>query len=114
MKGRWTKDFCPFARDQGLLSVIGNIERGQTIFGFSVTLTGASKVLVFKTVTKSKVTEMASIDYHVFPCGSTETTSGPAAPTVVAYVTNKTKLAFTLHGQMGFSYDVIVQGKVKS
>jgi len=113
MEGRWIKDYCPFARDNGLLSIIGNVESEQTIFGFSVALTGASAALVFSTVTNSKVTEMDGVDYHVFVCGSTETTSAPGAPAVVGYVTNKTKLGLTLHGENGFSYDIVVQGKLK-
>ena len=114
MEGRWIKDYCPFAKDQGMLGAMGNVEQGQTIFGFSVTLVAAADVLVFRTVTNGRVTEMDAIDFHAFVNGATESTSSPGVPAVVAYITNKTKLGLTLHGEKGFSYDVVVQGKVKS
>ena len=114
MEGCWVKDYCPFAKDQGMLGVMGNVEQGQTIFGFSVTLVGAADALVFHTVTNGRVTEMSAIDYHVFVNGATESTSSPGVPAVVAWVNLKTKLGLTLHGDTGFSYDVVVQGKVKS
>jgi len=119
MGPKFLQEYCPYSKDQGFLSVIGDVEQGHTMFGFSVILTGATLAVVFKTHTRNEgaggpqVNEMDGIDYHVFPFCSTETSSA-ALPTVLAYVTNKSRLGFTLHGEAGFTYDVIVKGKVKS
>jgi hypothetical protein len=31
MKGKWIKDYCPYCKDQGFDSVIGNVAPGEVV-----------------------------------------------------------------------------------
>jgi hypothetical protein len=119
MRDKFLQDYCPYSKDQGFLDVVGDVEQGDTMFGFSVTTTKAVTTVIFDTDTRNEgaggpqVHEMNGIDYHVFPFCSTESTSA-FLPLVLCYVTDKTRLGFTLHGEANFTYDIIVKGRVKS
>jgi hypothetical protein len=115
MKGKFTKDYCPFAKDQGFLSVIGNVALGESVFGFTVTSTGAGQAIVFATVTApysgqsgNKVHEMKNIRYKI---QITKVSSGSLIGTV-GFWHDPLKTGFTMEGETGEDYDVIVVGKV--
>jgi hypothetical protein len=110
MKKRWIRDYCPFAADQGFLSVIGDVAPGELVFGFSWTGGGLADVITFETVTPSyaKVKQMKNDKYRV---QVTKTSAGSVVTTPV-YVYGKTKIKFNVDTEAGEVYDIIVIGKV--
>lgn len=107
-KKRWIKDYCPFAKDQGFMGVIGDVAPGETVFGFTITLSAATQTLVFNTVTSGKVKLMKDTNYRV---QVTKVASGSIV-TAGPYVDWKYKDQFNLNGEAGATYDVIVIGHV--
>jgi hypothetical protein len=109
-QGRWVKDFCPYAKDQGFYSVIGDVAPGEKVFGFTHTLTGSgTNALVLKTETNGLVTEMADKNYRVLV---TKSVTGSIVPGAEALVALKTKSGFSLFGTQNSDYDIIVIGRV--
>jgi len=108
-KGRWVKDICPFAKDQGFDSVIGDVAPGETVFGFTHLMLSSSDTLTLKAVTNGLVTEMADRNYRVLV---TKTAAGSIVAGSEAIITTKTKLTFVLKGENALSYDVIVIGRI--
>jgi len=108
MKRRWIKDFCPFAKDQGFLSVIGDVAPGEILFGFSIVSTGAGQVVVFSTATSGKVHQMKDNRYRV----QISKCSAGSIVTTEAFHYNQTKIGFTMDAESGQEYDVVVIGKV--
>lgn len=107
MKGKWAKDYCPYCRDQNMYSVVGDVDPGETIFGFPYSLSGASATITFRTETRRRVSAMANTDYRV---EITKVSSG--SEVTVPYPSAKGKLSFTLNGENGKDYDIIVKGKI--
>jgi len=107
MKGRWVKDICPYAKDQGFNSVIGDVRPGEKIFGFTVTSTSTDMTLTLKTVTGGKVTQMHDLNYRVIPV---KVDTGSVA--AVAYIKTKAKTSFHLCAENNKIYDIVVIGRV--
>ena len=108
MKGKWIKDYCPYAKDQGFDSVIGNVAPGETVFGFRHVLVAGTDTLNLNTVTEGKVTMMKNTNYRILV---TKVDAGSTL-TAVAYTSWKYKDAFNLTGDAGGTYDIIVVGKI--
>ena len=106
-KRRWIKDYCPFAKDQGFMGVIGDVAPGETVFGFTVSIAASPTAMVFSTQTKNKVKLMKDTYYRVLV---TKVSTGSVLATN-PYVGLKTKSQFSLYGEAG-TYDVIVVGHV--
>lgn len=109
MAGKWAKDSCPFCKDQGFYSVIGDVKPGEIIFGFPYVMGRSPDTLDFETETGGKVREMADINYRVF---AVRVDLGSVSEATIYSVSNKTKLSFDLAGDDGGSYDVVVVGRV--
>jgi hypothetical protein len=109
MKGRWVKDSCPYARDQGFQSVVGNVAPGETVFGFTYLMTSASDTITLKTVTKGLVTQMADKQYRVIPM---KVDTGSIADADIPRVSSKKEATFVLSAENAKYYDVIVVGRV--
>jgi hypothetical protein len=108
MKRRWIKDYCPFAKDQGFMGVIGDVAPGETVFGFTVALMASPTALVLRTQTDGKVHQMKDIYYRVEVTKSAAGSLAGADP----YVGLKTETQLSLYGEVGATYDVIVIGHV--
>jgi hypothetical protein len=115
MKKRFFKDYCPFAKDQGFLSVTGNVALGESVFGFTIAGTGAGQLVVFSAATapysgqsQSTVHEMKNTRYKV---QITKTSSGSVVSTAAFHHT-QLKTGFTMESENGEDYDVVVIGKV--
>lgn len=115
MKDKWVKDVCPFAKDQGFTSVVGDVEKGISVFGFSFRSTGTDAI-VFKTVTGGRVTQMESFTETTgahntwYQVSVTKISSGSAASTVNISTIGHT--GFTITAESGEDYDVIVRGRI--
>jgi predicted amino acid dehydrogenase len=107
MKGKWIKDFCPYAKNQGFYSVVGNVDKGQKVLGFEHTQVGAADAIVFSTATRNVVTQMQDTGYEVI---LSDTSSGSVV--TICYVTDKSKTGFILNGEAAAVYDVVVIGNV--
>ena len=107
MKRKWIKDYCPFARNQGFYSVVGNVDKGQKVFGFEHSQVAGDDTIVFSTATKNVVTQMQDTSYEVIITD----TSAVSVVTFV-WVTDKTKTSFHIHGEVNAIYDVVVLGNV--
>ncbi len=107
MKRKWIKDYCPFAKSQGFYSIVGNVNKGQKVFGFSHTQAAGSDAITFSSSTRNVIKQMQDVGYEVVVT-DTSTTS----VVTVAYVTTKTKTGFTLVGEAAATYDVVVIGNV--
>ncbi len=107
MKRKWIKDYCPFAKNQGFYSVVGNVNKGQKVFGFFHTQVGAADTITLSTVTRNVVTQMQDTGYEVL---LSDTSSGSVV--TLCYVDTKTKTSFILHGEAAAIYDVVVVGNV--
>lgn len=108
MKGKWISDVCPFAKDQGFLSVVSNVESGETVFGFTHRQSGETDIINFKTKTAGKVTQMKDTDYKVI-IGAIAGTS----QTKNYFSLSQSRTGFTLTAVPGESYDILVIGKVE-
>jgi hypothetical protein len=108
-KGRWVKDSCPFAKDQGFNSVIGDVAPGEQIFGFTHTMSSTPDTLTLKTETNGLVSEMADRNYRVI---ATKVSTGSIAALGEPVISAKTKLSFDLDGENSTDYDLIVIGRV--
>jgi len=107
MKRKWVKDFCPYAKNQGFYSVIGNVDKGQKIFGFEHTQAAGSDTITFASATRNVVTQMQDTSYEVI----LSDTSTASVVTMCAVIT-KTKTSFILVGEANAVYDVVVIGNV--
>jgi hypothetical protein len=107
-KRRWIKDYCPFAKDQGFMGVVGDVAPGETVFGFTVTLGASPTAMVFSTQTGGKIKMMKDTYYRV---QITKVTAGSIAG-ANPYIAAKTKSQFSLYGEAGAIYDIIVIGHV--
>lgn len=107
-KKRWIKDYCPFARDQGFMGVVGDVAPGETVFGFTITLGATPTAMVFSTQTRNKIKLMKDTNYRI---QVTKVTAGSIAG-ANPYVGLKTKSQFSLYGEVGAIYDVIIVGHV--
>lgn len=107
MKRKWIKDYCPYAKNQGFYSVVGNVDKGQKVFGFEHTQVAGADVIVLATATRNVVTQMQDTGYEVI---LSDTSSGSVV--TVCYVEDKTKTSFELNGEAGAVYDVVVIGNV--
>jgi len=108
MKKRWISQYCPYAKDQGFLSVIGDVAPGEIVFGFTITGTGSGQSVVFSAATTGRVHQMKDTKYRV---QITKCTSGSIVATA-AYHYSQTKVGFVMDVESGEDYDVVVIGKV--
>ena len=109
--GKWFKDSCPYCKDQGFDSVIGDVEAGETIFGFTHTMVATADKLTFATETVNRITQMADTDYKVIATRITAT-SGGGSEVSVPYIYDQHVGYFYLAGEAGWQYDVIVRGRI--
>jgi hypothetical protein len=107
MKRKWVKDYCPYSKAQGFYAIVGNVDRGQKVFGFSHTLGAANEDLVLATKTRGAVHQMDDTGYEV---EVVKTSAGSVA--TVVYITSKTVTQFNLRGENGQTYDIVVVGNV--
>jgi len=110
MRKRWVKDYCPFSRDQGFLSVIGDVAPGEQVFGFSYTMGSGTATVTFKTETHGRVTQMKDLNYRVQL--TKVTAASGASEGSEAYVRTQTETTFVLVGDNSQVYDVIVIGRI--
>jgi hypothetical protein len=107
MKRRWVKDYCPYAKDQGFMAVVGNVLPGETAFGFSHHQLAGTDTLNFKTETKEKVTQMKDELYRI---QVTKSSAGSVA--TIPFVPTKTKISFDLTAEAGEDYDIVIIGRI--
>lgn len=110
MKKRWVKDYCPYAKDQGFLSVIGDVAPGEQVFGFTYLTVGGDDVITFATETHKRVTQMKDTNYRVQL--TKVTAASGASEGSEAYVRTQTAVSFVLIGDTAQLYDVIVIGRI--
>lgn len=109
MKGKWVKDYCPYAKDQGFDSVIGDVALGESIFGFQYLHPDVPGLVNFALATNGKVHQMADARYRVLVTRSQSSSYGP--PVVnKAYVYGQYADHFHLAGDAGEWYDIVVIG----
>jgi hypothetical protein len=106
VKKLWAKDFCPFCRDQGFYSIIGDVALGEQIFGFKLTSTGSAQTVTLSTATAGKVHQMKDEKYRLFI-----TKLDSQVETIPCSYT-RTKVNFIMDGDTGTEYDVLIVGKV--
>jgi hypothetical protein len=110
--GKWFKDSCPYCKDQGFNSVIGDVEAGETIFGFAHTQVATADKITFSTATSGRVTQMVNTDYHV-EATRVNVGSAGASEASVSFVYDQHLDYFYLAGEVGDGeYEVIVRGRV--
>ena len=107
MKRKWIKDYCPFAKNQGFYSVVGNVNKGQRIFGFAHTQVAGADTITLSTATRNVVTQMQDTGYEVI---LSDTSAGSVV--TLCYVSTKTKTSFVLNGEAAAVYDIVVIGNV--
>ena len=107
MARRNISESCPWARDQGMLGVVENVAPGESVFGFRHTLASASETLSLRTKTNGKVSQMKDDRYRV-----QVVKEGSEYVTAEAYVDSKTLTGFTLYGDSGGTYSIVVIGRV--
>ena len=108
MKRRWIKDYCPYAKDQGFMAVVGDVVMGESVFGFSHTQLGVTDTIVLNTATNGKVKQMKNNAYRV---QVTKVSAGSITGTA-PFVVTKTKVNLSLKGEIGEDYDIVVIGKI--
>jgi hypothetical protein len=119
---KWFKDSCPYCKDQGFMSVIGDVEAGESVIGFTHKMSGTQgatgaaalpvDTVAFKDQSLSsggKVTNMADTDYKVFAIRSV---TGAAPPSYQSNVSAQKKESFGFQGDAGTYYDIIVRGRI--
>src|SRR4030043_2369827 len=108
-KGKWVKDSCPFAKDAGFDSVIGDVKPGETVFGFTFTRSGGgtTEKVTIKTATGGKVTEMFDTDYKV---GITKVSADSVGAAATPCVYDQHKEYFYIVAEDGEEYDIVVNG----
>jgi len=126
MKDKWAKDVCPFCKDQGFDSIIGDPKPGETVISFSHTISGASEALVIETETaKALLTpfgeagrpngrvihQMRDTLYRVFISRADEGDEAHAESNAT-YIGAKTLTGFTIYGESGYTYDICIVGRV--
>ena len=107
MKRKWIKDYCPFAKNQGFYSIVGNVGKGQKVFGFSHSQVAGTDAIVLATVTRKAITQMQDTGYEVII-----TDTSTASVVTLVYTTGKTKVGFNIVGEAAATYDVVVIGNV--
>ena len=107
MKGKWIRDYCPYCKDQGFDSIIGDVAPGEMVFGFYHNQTGALDIINLNTATGGKITMMRDTNYRVLV---TKISAGSevSAP----YSLRKGKDQFYLGAEAGEEYDIVVVGHV--
>lgn len=107
MKRRWVKDYCPYAKDQGFMAVVGDVAPGETAFGFSHRQVAGTDTLDFNTKTAGKIKQMQNAGFKV-----QVTKSSAGSVVTVPFVLSKTAIGFNLTAEAGEDYDIVVIGKV--
>jgi hypothetical protein len=108
---KWFKDSCPYCKDQGFPSVIGDVEAGESVFGFTHTQVATTDIITLYTETSGKVNNMADTNYEVLV---TRTAAGSESSSndSVLYVSAQKRESFSLTGVANEVYDVIVRGRI--
>jgi hypothetical protein len=115
---RWIKDYCPFAKDQGFMSIVGDVAPGETVFGFTIPaalMTANTGIaLTFAQLTSgygmgsiSKVTQMKDAVWRAM-CSAVTSGSEILLPKIYA----KTKVGFTIKADASKDYDVVIIGRI--
>jgi len=107
VKNKWVKDVCPYAKDQGFSSVVGDVAPGETVFGFTHIQVAAQDVIYFRIATGGKVTQMANTNYKVLV-----TKVSADSEVSVPFGYSQYKDNFTLDAEAAEQYDIVVIGKV--
>jgi hypothetical protein len=107
MKRKWIKDYCPFAKNQGFYSVVGNVDRGQKVFGFAHTQVAGADTITLSTATRNVVKQMQDTGYEIMVTDTSVT-----SVVTLVFTTSKTKTSFVLNGEAGATYDVVILGNV--
>ena len=109
--GKWFKDSCPYCKDQGFPSVVGDVETGESVFGFThLQVNSGADTITFATETGGKVHNMADTDYKVLV---TRTDAGSEATSnALTIVSAQTRVSFALTGVTAQYYDVIIRGRI--
>lgn len=122
MKDKWAKNVCPFCKDQGFDSIIGDPLPGETVISFTHTMTSDHDTLDFATVTAKQlgvvgprnqriIHQMRDIMYRVF---ATRADEGDESHTEAGatYQYTKDYTGFVFYGESGYTYDFVVIGRV--
>ncbi len=125
MKDKWAKDVCPFCKDQGFDSIVGDPKPGETVIGITHTMVGAADTLDFLTYTAKEygphtgisvqntriIHQMADLLYRVFISRADEGDEATDESNST-YIGTKTLTSFVVNGIAGHTYDIIVVGRV--
>ena len=121
--GKWAKDYCPYCNARGYRALVGGVYGGLTLFGFKHAQTNAADSISFRNEVTMYglrgemsggaegnilVREMEDADYQIII-----TKSSAGAITSEPYPSAIGKTGFTLNGEAGEEYDVLVLGRVR-
>lgn len=114
---RWVSDYCPFAKDQGFLSIVGDVAPGETVFGFTISaalMASGTLASTFAALTSgygmgsvSKVTQMKDAVWRALISCQASGSEG-----AVPKITVKSKTGFTIVGDAGKAIDVVIIGRI--
>jgi hypothetical protein len=130
---KWAKDYCAYCDKLKYNGVVGSIFKDNVAFSFKWILSGASQVIDFKTGTDTTgrhvgavvgvdnyfetgqqdhnlVTMMANTDYEVIITKSTDAGGLVVNP---PWASALTKIGFTLNGDSGQEYDILIVGQIQ-
>lgn len=115
--GKWAKDYCPGCKQLDFWAICGSTSKDLATFSFCHQLSGAADAIVFKDFRigygqqRTPITQMQDDDYLIFitPAPSTGAAIGNDRP----YPSAITETGFTLNGNAGSWYDVLIFGKVR-
>lgn len=96
------KSQCPLIEEFHVKNIIGTVERKQWIFGGRVTLSGASQALTYLTLSGGIIDKLDHAQILAQKLN--------AAPTNPTYVDTKAAAGFTLYGDNGATYSIVVLG----
>jgi hypothetical protein len=96
------KSQCPLIEEFHVKNVIGALERKQWIFGGRVTLSGASQALTYLTLSSGIIERLDHAQILA--------QKHSAVPTNPTYVDTKTSSGFTLYGDNGATYSIVILG----
>lgn len=121
LTGRWAKDYCPYCKAFNVKTLVGGVLKDVVAFSFLWTSDAAADPLDFRTATKVNdannapgqgkpylVTQMYDTDF-----GIAITKSSAGAVLAHTYPSAITKAGFTLNGENGETYDVLIVGQIQ-
>ena len=121
LTGRWAKDYCPYCKAFNIKTLVGGVLKDVVAFSFLWTSDAAADELDFRTATKVTdtnnqagqgkeylVSQMYDTDYGI---AITKSSAGAVAAQI--YPSAITKTGFTLNGESGETYDVLIVGQIQ-